>query len=132
MPSPELFRYAPEGGGSGPEPREHEPVPYYRAARFERERRAERAYVRVQEMVLHASNEVDLSTYRLLLNQVSHVVVLGEPPPEGVDRQLGRILSAGAPATLPADVLQILAERRARATKLGPWLEGHYRPGRPL
>lgn len=131
MPSPE-FRYAPEGGGPGPEPKEREPVPYYRAATFERELHAKQAYFRCQETVFQAQDQCDLSTYRLLLNQVSHVVVLGEPPPEALDHQLQRILSAGTPTSLPEDVRQILQERRAQAAQEGPWVERHFRPGQPL
>ena len=131
MSSPEFY-FAPEGGAPGPEPKEQEPVPYYRAAKFERERHAKRAYFKCQETVLRAHSEADLSTYRLLLDQVSHVIVLGEPPPEELDRRLQRILSRGEATTLPADVLHLLQERRTQASQLGPWVERHFRPGQPL
>ncbi|MCG3771991.1 MAG: hypothetical protein JW384_03192 [Nitrosomonadaceae bacterium] len=63
--------------------------------------------------------------------QVSHVAVLGVRPAEEVERRIKRILSAGIATTLPDDILQLLAQRRTAAAKLGPWVERHYRPGEP-
>ena len=103
---------------------------YIEAARFASERQAGRAYFRVQEALYRT--ECDLSTYRLLLNQVPHVAVLGAPPPEDLDRTIRKILSSGEPATLPAEVIATLVERRAEQIRLGPWVERHHRPGQPL
>jgi hypothetical protein len=99
---------------------------YLHAARFGGERPAGRAYVRAQEAI--RTTECDLSTFRLRLNQVWHVAVLGQAPPETLDRSLRRILAWGEPTTLPDDILQQLWERRAQAIKLGPWLERHEQP----
>ena len=126
MPSPEY-------GGSPPDQpsrREQEPVPYHRAARFADERRSARAYRQAQDTVFAV--ECDLSVYRVLVNRIPHVAVLGQPPPADLDRRLDHILAAGEPVTLPDAVLTALATRRAQASSLGPWVEGHYRPGTPL
>jgi hypothetical protein len=41
-------------------------------------------------------------------------------------------LAAGEPAVVPEDVLRLLNARRTAATQVGPWVEGHYRPGKRL
>ena len=38
----------------------------------------------------------------------------------------------GKNAELPQHIIQTLSERRAQAQRIGPWVEGHYRPGRNL
>lgn len=130
MPSPER--------GEGPRHPEHppqpeqEPAPYYRAARFPGERPAGRAYVAAQDALFQYPEPVDLSTYRFQLNRVYHVAVLGQPPPDELDRTLAAILAAGEPVELPAEVLKLLSERRTQATRHGEWVERHYRPENPL
>src|SRR5262245_47176804 len=114
MPSPEL-------GGGPPDPEnqprhELEPVPYVRAALFADELTAKTAYFAAEETVRVAQTECDLSVYRLLLAHVSHVAVIGEPPPTEVDASLRTILATGEPATLPRGVLLALAQRRQQAT----------------
>jgi hypothetical protein len=74
----------------------------------------------------------DLSAYRFLIDRVAHVSVVGEPPPDALDRQLATALAAGEATELSPNVLAMLMERRRRANRLGPWVEGHYRPGQPL
>ena len=49
-----------------------------------------------------------------------------------LDDQLVQLLSSGEPATLPAEVLEALAERRRQMSRGASWTEGHYRPGRRL
>jgi hypothetical protein len=117
---------------------EHEPSAenqspslYLQAARFRSERKAERAYFRAQE-ALYKAPECDLSTYRFLLERISHVAVLGAPPPEELDRTIRRILAAGEPTTLPDEVVEALLKRRAQQIRLGPWVERHWRPGKPV
>lgn len=124
MPSPEQ-EHQPEGN------QEQEPIPYYKASRFNAERLARRAYFQAQE-TLFKNPDCDLSAYRLLLQQIRHVVVLGEPPPEDLEQKLQTILSTGEPVDLPPEILKLLAERRAEATKQAPWVERHYRPGQNL
>lgn len=123
MPSPER----PSGHEA-----EHEPQPYYQAARFNSERFAGRAYRQAQATIYNAKEEVDLSSYRFHLNQIWHVATFGEQPPEEIERRIQQILSVGAPVPLPEDVLKLLEARRAQATQLGSWVEGHYHPGRRL
>ena len=125
---------SPERGPGGPEQhprREHEPIPYQRAARFTDESSAGMAYGAAQHAIFDGPSN-DLSAYRLQLNRVYHVAVLGRSPPADLAEQRGAILASGEPATLPADVLQALAERRRQMSRRGPWSEGHYRPGRRL
>lgn len=130
MPSPE--HGASQGGADEDPSREHEPRPYYRAARFAGERPAGRAYAAVQDAIFRHPADLDLSAYRFQLSRRYHVAVLGQPPPEAVDQHLQALLAAGEPTELPAEVLKLLSERRAQAIKEGPWTEGHYRPGTPL
>ncbi len=121
------------------EEQEQRPVPpseesqdhpaYLKVARFSGEKQAGRAYRKAQDL-LFATPDCELSSYRFHLDRIWHVAVLGDPPPEDLDRQLRTILSKGVPASLPEEVLAQLQQRRAQATKLGPWIEGHYRPGR--
>src|SRR5438105_433479 len=124
MPSPEQ-----QPGGSHPE---QERPPYAQAARFPGEQPAGRAYRQAQAAVYRYRTDVDLSTFRLQINQVWHVAVLGETPPEDLEQQLASILAAGEPVSLPDDLLGLLAERRRQAARLGPWVQRHYRPGKRL
>ncbi len=122
MPTPEH-----RAGGPGPE---QERPPYHQAARFAGEGPAGRAYRQAQRLIYETA--CDLSTYRLQINRVWHVAVLGDEPPEDLRQQLGAILAAGSPATLPADVVGMLLARRAEASALAPWVQRHYRPGKRL
>ena len=113
------------------EPSADQPSLYVQAARFTSERKAGRAYFACQEAIFKVDS--DLSAYRLILNRVWHVTVLGTPPPEELDQTIRKILAAGEPTTLPTEVLTTLLERRAQQVKLGyPWLERHHRPGQPF
>jgi hypothetical protein len=116
----------PAGEGSGPTP-EHEPAPYYRAARFPSERPAGHAYQQAQELVYQA--DLELSCFRFLIQRAWHVTVLGDPPPDDIDHQIEQILMPGEAVTLSEEVLGFLSERRQAATQLGQWVEGHYREG---
>jgi hypothetical protein len=89
--------------------REQEPLPdespslYIQAARFRDERKAGRAYLRAQE-ALYRSPESDLSAYRFLLNRVSHVTVLGVPPPKKLDSTSAILRPTGSMAVvIPPD-----------------------------
>jgi hypothetical protein len=110
---------------------EQEPVPYHRASRFRGESSSRRAYFQTQDTIFNEP-ECDLSAYRFLLRQFWHVAVLGEPPPEDLERKLQEILQRGEPSTLPPEILKLLSERRAQATRQAPWVERHYRPGEKL
>src|ERR1041384_8020159 len=97
---------------SSPEQPAAEPQPYYQAVRSPTERSAGQAYFQAQEAIF--TTDCDLSAYRLQVNRLWHVAVLGSPPPEQLERSLRTILAAGKPIPLPADVLSILLERRAQ------------------
>jgi hypothetical protein len=118
-------------GEQEPPSENRSPSLYLQAARFPSERKAERAYFRAQE-ALYKAPECDLSSYRFLLDRISHVAVLGTPPSEELDRTIRRILASGEPASLPEEVLTLLLQRRAEQIRLGPWVERHHRPGQPL
>ena len=128
---------SPERGGPPDQPEPHpapeaEPRPYYRASRFAGEQPAGVAYFAAQRAIYEGPPN-DLSAYRFQLNQVYHVAVLGQTPPEELDQGLTEILARGDPTELPEEVLAALFARRAEAIKRGPpWQEGHYRPGRRL
>lgn len=132
MPQPERRPggpRSPEGGTPSPE---SELPRYHQAARFASEALAETTYFAAQEVVFAHAGDVDLSAYRFQLNRVDHVVVLGNPPPTELHAQLRTVLATGEPAVLPEDVLKLLNARRTAATQVGPWVEGHYRPGRRI
>ena len=131
MPQPERRPGGPRPPEGGPSP-EAELPRYHQAARFAGEEPAGVAYFAAQEAVAAHAGDVDLSAYRFQLNRVYHVAVLGDPPPTALHDELRAILASGEPAQLPEDVLKLLNARRAEATELGPWVEGHYRPGKRL
>ena len=110
--------------------REQQPE-YLKVARFLGEKPAGRAY-RQAEQLLYRRPDCDLSAFRFHLSRIWHVAILGDQPPEDIDRRLQTILSRGQPASLPEEILLELQRRRAQATKLGPWVERHTRPGQLL
>jgi hypothetical protein len=120
---------SPEGGHPSPEA---ELPRYHLAARFSVEALAEVTYFAAQVVVFAHAGDVDLSAYRFQLNRVDHVVIVGEPPPVDLHNELRSVLAAGEPAVVPEDVLRLLNARRTAATQVGPWAEGHYRPGKRL
>jgi hypothetical protein len=120
-----------EQEGNAPDP-ERPSASYSLIARFQYEPPARRAYFRAQEAVFTAQPPADLSVYRFQLDRISHVAVIGEPPPQELERTLRAILATGIPASLPAEVLKQLQDRRTRMSAQGLWVEGHYRPGRRL
>lgn len=101
------------------------------AFRFAGERPAARAYFRAQELIF-ATPDADLSVFRFLLEQVSHVAVIGNKPRRETTQRLERICSAGLPVTLTPDILRRLQQRREDAMKEGDWVERHHRPGEPI
>jgi hypothetical protein len=121
MPSPE---HPPPPGP------EREPRPFCLAARFRAEATAGRSYARAQQAIFAA--DCDLSAYRFQLDQAWHVAVLGAPPTEELTTTLTTLLATGESVTLPAEVVQLLAKRRAEQRRFGSWVEGHYRPGKRL
>ncbi len=111
--------------------RRHSGAPRYTlVAEFPDEVTARRAYARVQALLYRA--DCDLSAYRVLLDGVPHVVVLGKAPAESLDEHLRLALIAGRPAELPPPIIAALAVRRAQQRQKGPWVEEHHRPGKWL
>src|SRR5438105_1622311 len=108
-----------EGRGGQPtqpgEPREPgkelEQPPYSKAARFGGARSAGKAYFEAQEVIFN-DIESELSAYRLMLNTIYHVAVLGEQPSAETNHAISRILSQGKPTTLPSEVSAALNARR--------------------
>ena len=94
MPSPE---HGPSGPAEQPRRHEAEPVPYHRTARFEHEQVAGSVYAAVQEAFFTGPAN-DLSAYRFLLDQVSHVTVLVHHHPQNWTSNCRRcLLSASLP-----------------------------------
>jgi hypothetical protein len=82
--------------------------------------------------VIFNDTESELSAYRLMLNAIYHVAVLGEQPSQETDEAITEILSQGQSAALPREALAALNARRIEMRQHGEWVEGHYRPGRKL
>jgi hypothetical protein len=125
-----------EGRGGQPaqpgEPtKETEQPPYSKAARFAGEKSARKAYFQAQEVIFQ-DTESELSAFRITLNAIYHVAVLGEQPSEKTDQEITRILAQGMMTTLPPEVLSALNARRLQMSQAGEWVEGHYRPGKRL
>ena len=111
--------------------REPEPAnPYVRAARYLSDKPAYAAYTQAQDLLF--SSDADLSAYRIRFKDIPHVVVLGSHPPPNIDQKLAAILKDGQPTALPPDIVGYLVRRQADARRIGPWVEGHYRPGLPV
>jgi hypothetical protein len=127
---------SPEGRGGQPQPagepnKEREPGLYYMAARFSSELPAKLSYTQAQELIFR-DRKADLSAYRFLLDQVSHVAIVGTQPHERLQNKLEKILSCGEPTSLPDDIVNALHQRRTEMKQQGSWVEGHYRPGKKL
>jgi len=116
---------------AGESDRGRDQQPYCQARRFASEADAGQVYFKAQDVIQHDPTN-DLSTYRLQLDQIWHVAVLGEQPTRRLARQLRRILAAGDPTTLPTQILELLLRRRSRALRQGPWTEKHQWPGEHL
>lgn len=72
--------------------------------------RAERDYGQLRELLRDA--DCNLSVYRVLLDDVPHIIVLGEQPPAALRARLSQALVAGEPVELPAAVVAALVTRR--------------------
>jgi len=121
-------RDRPEGEHYSRRERRGELPPYHRSARFSGDEPAGHAYEQLQES-LYSGPPNDLSAYRLIFNQIYYLSILGQKPPDELERQLEAILAAGEPAELPQDILKTLTERRRQSIKQGRWVEKHFRPG---
>lgn len=123
---------SPERGPGDPDqsaPHEREPVPYHRAAQFVSDQLAGSAYRHARDAIYRDPGN-EISVYRMRVNLDWFVAAIGETPPDVLAQQLDRIFAAGVPATLPPEVLQMLAARRAEQRQFGPWVERRHRPGK--
>ncbi len=111
---------------------ERQPVPYHRAARFAAEAPARTAYFAAQGAVLGYEGQVDLSTYRVQIDAIYHVVVLGAEPPAALGARIDAILATGEAATLHPTVLTRHAARRREQSRHGSSIARHHRPGKRL
>lgn len=98
-----------------PQGPEEETPGYYRAARFPGEEEAGRSYHAAQRLI--RDPDVELSAYRLQLNYVWHVAILGPPTPaEEIAKKVEEILGQGESVTLPPDILKALVVRRSKCS----------------
>src|SRR5436309_2450012 len=97
------------------------PNSYFSAARFPNDHDSGRAFHKIQG-ILYRHIDNDVSAFRFQLSQLWIVAVLGEHPPLDLAAQLEKVLSAGRPADVPGPIRSALAERRARAIEIGPWV----------
>ena len=100
-------------------------APYYQAARFPHKKTAGAVYSVVQD-ILYRDVDCDLSAFRLKHEGTWYVVVIGEKPSDSLHRAIEALLTNGVLGSLPENLLNYLQDRRAHATQLGSWVEGHY------
>ena len=98
--------------------------------RFPNEEVAGRAYWEAQQALRNEPKDCDVGIFRLKVNSVWHVVVLGvgDRPPTSLLKKLDEILVGGESATLPDEAALQLTKRMNGRRDLGvDWFEGHYR-----
>jgi|SRR5579871_6827615 len=123
-----------EGGpGEGGKDREQRPA-YLDARRYSDQETAARAYMEGQQALKKEAGQTDVSIFRLQFGPdlASHVVALGQTPPQALKDKLEIAFGTGERINLPDDVLAHLVARRRLASQTGPWVEGHYRPGKNI
>jgi hypothetical protein len=103
--------------------------PYHLAARFPSKSKAGAVYFPLQQMIFAVQNECDLSIYRIKLENVWHVIVVGERPPDNLHQRIEAALTSGVLVNLRADVLTYLLSRREEMTHIAPWVERHSDSG---
>ena len=120
--------------------KEPEPLPYYLASTFKTRNDAEQPYQRAQKIVFSPTYDLELSAFRFErkphdprmppLPRPWFVVVLGERPPEPIERQLLETLGSGHMTTLELETVVTLAKRRSEEIRKRPWTERHYGEGK--
>ncbi|MDP9314311.1 MAG: hypothetical protein M3R24_26095 [Chloroflexota bacterium] len=111
--------------------------PYYVAARYPSDKASEKPY-RQTRNYLYAHEDVQLSVFRFQLGRQGsnrldwHVAVVGMQPEAHHEREVRRRLQAGQAVTLPEEVVGAMYRRRVEASRQGPWVERHHKPGRRL
>lgn len=120
---------------SGPGGQEHELRPAFLVVRrFPDMETAGRAYGEAQRALRRDAENSDISIYRIQTGEgyTAHVIALGDTPGSDLAAKLDEALTLGVPAEVDEDVLGYLIDRREQAKQLGPWVEQHSRPGRPV
>lgn len=87
---------------------------------------ARSAYQAIQGFIFR-HEEVELSVYNLVVGQIPHVLILGEPPGIDINDELTGLLANSVATQLPPGLIAQLGERRSQQD--GPWSERH--PGLP-
>ena len=100
--------------------------PYCLAVSYQQERRSRQAYDQAQALLFNEACE--LSAFRFYVGPTWYVAIIGEAPSPDLEIQLKHLLRRGEATTLSSAVIDQLQRRRAQATQLRPWVEGHYRP----
>lgn len=72
-------------------------------------------------------HQCDLSVYRMQLQDLWLVAVVGARPVNQIEHEVEGAISTGESITLAEPIIATLLARRAEATKRGPWVERHYR-----
>ena len=68
-------------------------------------------YAVVRDVIFQ--NEIDASVYRINLNGIPHVILIGEQElPKPVAREISDIFDDGQPTTVPPEVTGVLVDRR--------------------
>ncbi len=134
MPQNPEHKRRPEPGGRRPE---GQPLPYYLAASFLTKEDTQEPYNRAQEIINLLAVDLSAFSFERRPHDPKHpplarpwfVVVLGEQPPPPIEQQFQETLGRGEPTTLPLETVVTLAERRAKETKKGSWVEEHHDAG---
>lgn len=115
----------PEKPGKTPE---QEKPAYFLTAQFQDGAVAEAAYLDAQK-VIYDDEKCNLSVFRFLNipDGAWYIVALGEVPSPLTQENLRAKLKEGKSAELPPEIAGELMQRRLEQTKLGPWVERHYR-----
>jgi hypothetical protein len=109
--------------------KEHQPLPYYLAASFLTKAESQAPYDKAQEISFHFERKPH-DPKMPPLSRPWFVVVLGEQPPEPIERQLRGILGSGEMTTLSLETVVTLAKRRSEEISKRPWTEMHYGEGK--
>ncbi len=122
-----------EGERPLPSP-ESESNRYSLSMRYPDQHSSSRPYNRIQKLIYENEN-LPLSIFRLKFegldnfNDGYYIAVLGEKPSEEYQERFRRILSGGEEVQLPAEAMEALWQRRQETSKMGDWVEGHYKHG---
>lgn len=111
------------------------PPPFLLAARFPSREASQTPYDALQGIV--RDQQVELSVFRLIHNWPEsmskappsnnkwYVAILGESPPEPIQKRVVEAMSMGEQVALPDLVVAEMARRRLLETAKGPYIEHH-------